>query len=389
MQNNRALVLFVFLFLTAAAICQQTEPRDLSLKAKDGTTLKATFYPAAKSGPGVILLHQCNRDRKAWEPLATALSNSGINVLTLDFRGYGESQGERYLQLTANEQGRWVREVWPGDVDIAFDYLKSQPNVKHDQLGAGGSSCGVNQSIHLAMRHPEVRSLALLSGTTDHAGRKFLASARHLPILMAAAEDDGLTVSEMKWQMTYSPQEQNRFIQYKEGGHGSDLFKPHPDILSNVTDWFGMTLAGKKVNFTAGGPVAPDDNVRYWKMFDEPGGALKAMRMLEQTRKSDPAATIIPEAMVNQIGYERIQENDVAGAIEIFRLNTLQFPKSANAYDSLGDAYLAAGQKELARENAEKAIAALPDDASAATEARRKAIRDSAEQKLKAIAAVK
>jgi tetratricopeptide (TPR) repeat protein len=224
----------------------------------------------------------------------------------------------------------------------------------------------------------------LLSGNTDRAGRKYLTTASKLPLLMAAADDDGLTASQMKWLMTYSPQSTNRFIEYKQGGHGSDLFAPHPDIISNITDWYWMTLAGRKLNFTAGGPVAPDDNVRYWKMLDEPSGVEKAKKMLDDARRSDPAATVIPEAMVNQLGYEHLQEADNEGAIEILKLNVAQFPKSANAYDSLGDAYLAAGQKKLARENAEKAIAALLQDASAATEERRKAIRDSAEQKLKA-----
>jgi len=385
MRLFRLTSLAALLFLCINAFSQQP-PRDVTLKAKDGTSLAATFYPGAKSGPAVILFHQCNRERKVWQPLAAALSRSGINVLTLDFRGYGESQGERYLQLPPNEQGRWVREVWPGDVDVAFDYLKSQPGVKHDQMGAGGASCGVNQSIHLAMRHPEVRSLALLSGNTDRAGRQYLTTAARLPLLMAAADDDGLTASQMKWLMTYSPDDQNRFIEYKKGGHGSDLFAPHPDVISNITDWYWMTLAGRKVKFTAGGPVAPDDNVRYWKMFDEPGGARKATQLLADARKSDPSATVIPEAILNQLGYEHLQEGDNAGAIEILKLNVAQFPKSANAYDSLGDAYLAAGQKELARENAEKAIAALPEDASAATEDRRKAIRQSAEQKLKVTA---
>ena len=385
MRAFRICALLVLLFSCNAALSEQPS-RDITLKAKDGTSLAATFYPAAKAGPAVILFHQCNRDRKAWQPLADALSKSGINVLTMDYRGYGESHGERFVKLPPNEQGRWVREVWPSDVDVAFEYLKSQSGVKADELGAGGASCGVNQSIHLAMRHPEVRSLALLSGNTDRSGRQYLTTATKLPLLMTAADDDGLTASQMKWLMSYSSQKQDRFIEYKEGGHGSDLFTPHPDVISNITDWFWMTLAGRKVNLTAGGPVAADDNLRYWKLFDEPGGAKQVMRLLEEARKHDPPATIVPEAMVNQIGYERLQEGDNEGAIEILKLNVAQFPKSANAYDSLGDAYLAAGQKELAKESAEKAIAALPNDASAATEERRKAIRESAEQKLKVTA---
>ena len=58
----------------------------------------------------------------------------------------------------------------------------------------------------------------------------------------------------------------------------------------------------------------------------------------------------------------------------------MAYPASANTYDSLGDAYLANGQNELALRASEKAIELLAKDA--ADENRKKAIRDSAEQKI-------
>ena len=64
------------------------------------------------------------------------------------------------------------------------------------------------------------------------------------------------------------------------------------------------------------------------------------------------------------------------------KLNVKAYPNSANAHDSLGDAYLADGQKDLARENAKLALEHLAADTTD-TEARRKGIKDSAEQKLK------
>ena len=39
-------------------------------------------------------------------------------------------------------------------------------------------------------------------------------------------------------------------------------------------------------------------------------------------------------------------------------------PNSPNVYDSLADAYLAGGQKDLARHNAQKALDLLPSDTS-------------------------
>jgi hypothetical protein len=58
------------------------------------------------------------------------------------------------------------------------------------------------------------------------------------------------------------------------------------------------------------------------------------------------------------------------------------YPNSANAYDSLSDAFLADGQKDLAKQNATRALDLLTSDRMD-PEQRRNAIRESAEQKLK------
>src|SRR5260370_37630003 len=73
-------------------------PRVVELKAPDGIVLKATYFAAGKPGPGVLLLHQCNRQRKAWDDLAGRLAASGVNVLTMDFRGFGESGGAPFCK---------------------------------------------------------------------------------------------------------------------------------------------------------------------------------------------------------------------------------------------------------------------------------------------------
>ena len=65
------------------------------------------------------------------------------------------------------------------------------------------------------------------------------------------------------------------------------------------------------------------------------------------------------EASVNLMGYEHMQAGDVKGAIEILKLNAYAYPNSPNVYDSLGDAYLADGQGELARQNSNKALVLL------------------------------
>jgi predicted alpha/beta superfamily hydrolase len=64
---------------------------------------------------------------------------------------------------------------------------------------------------------------------------------------------------------------------------------------------------------------------------------------------------VIPEAMLNQIGYQFLRAGNYAQAIEVFRKNVKNHPNAANCYDSLGAAYEKSGALKLAVENYEKA----------------------------------
>jgi tetratricopeptide (TPR) repeat protein len=57
------------------------------------------------------------------------------------------------------------------------------------------------------------------------------------------------------------------------------------------------------------------------------------------------------EEELNTLGYQLLRRGDKKEAIEVFKLNVEAFPQSWNVYDSLGEAYLADGNKELSLEN--------------------------------------
>ena len=379
---RRISLLLALIFCAVAWLAGESPaPRAVELTAADGTKLRATYYSAGKAGPGVMLFHQCNRDRKMWEELAPNLTNLGINVLTLDLRGYGESEGTSAFKLSAEESRKMIVDTWPADVDKAYAYLTAQPEVKKELIGAAGASCGVNQSVQLARRHPQVKSLVLLSGDTNRQGRVFLQNSSQIPIFGAAADDDNGAVEVLQWIVAYSRNPGNQFYRYANGGHGIEMFAPHPELTTLIVNWFDTTL----LKTPGHAPVnaahsVPKQNILV--TIDEPGGAAKASAILADARKRDPNARPFTEGIVNLIGYEHLQEGDKKGAIEIFKLNTVAYPNSPNTYDSLSDAYVADGQSDQAIQNAEKALKVLESD-TAIPEARRKAIRESAEQKLK------
>jgi hypothetical protein len=68
----------------------------------------------------------------------------------------------------------------------------------------------------------------------------------------------------------------------------------------------------------------------------------------------------LSETEMNMLGYEYLQSKKLKEAIEVFKLNVEAFPESFNAHDSLGEAYAAAGEKELAIKNYEKSLQLNP-----------------------------
>lgn len=361
-----------FLLALTGAAQQPPAGKAVDLTATDGVDLKATWF-AGKPGPGVLLLHQCNQTRQAWDDLAARLAAAGFNVLTIDYRGYGESGGPRHDQLSPQELNHTVNQIWPQDTDVAIRYLVSQPGVKRDVIGVGGASCGVNQSIQAARRHPEVKSLVLLSGATDRDGRLFLQKASAPPMFMAAADDDdhGRASVIMGWLYGLSSNPGSMFIRHPTGGHGNEMFAVRKELPEMIVGWFETTLIRTPGKAPASGEHISSAAAKMLASIDEPGGAGKAAQALADA-----------EFIVNLLGYEHLQSGDIQGGIEIFKLNASAYPNSANVYDSLADAYVAEGQNDLALQNARKALELLPSDASLDAQ-RRDAIRQSAEQKIK------
>ncbi len=71
------------------------------------------------------------------------------------------------------------------------------------------------------------------------------------------------------------------------------------------------------------------------------------------------------ESVFNQIGYSLVNKKRLDDAIKIFELNVKMFPKSANVYDSLGEAYFNKGDKKSALINYKKSLEINPNNVGA------------------------
>ena len=75
----------------------------------------------------------------------------------------------------------------------------------------------------------------------------------------------------------------------------------------------------------------------------------------------------VSEGQLNSLGYRLLGNNKLDEAIGIFKFVVSEYPESYNAYDSLGEAYMAAGKKELAIKNYRKSLELNPENENAKT----------------------
>jgi hypothetical protein len=337
-----------------------TVERVVDLKSANGTILKGTYFDAAKPGPGVLLFHQSNRTRKSWDDVARQLAAAGINALTVD-----------------TDPNKTRKQRWPGELDAALEFLVSQAGVNRDVVGIGGAGViGVEDSVETARLHPaEVKSLVLLSGETE--SLDFLRQASQLPELFVVADNDEyppiVEAMELLYVTASSPS--RKFVHYSasheapwlwyepfdigkvpaKGGHGTDMFKVHPELPGIIVDWFVTTLIKTPGH-------APADTVASASVINQiqmPGGVAQVTQQLIETRRKDPDAQLFPEITVSSIGQDHMRAGEPKLAVDVLKLVLLAYPESADANETLAEAYLADAQKELARQHAEKALALL------------------------------
>lgn len=75
----------------------------------------------------------------------------------------------------------------------------------------------------------------------------------------------------------------------------------------------------------------------------------------------DNKSYFLNEREMNIVGYILLRSEKVKDAIAFFQINVDAFPKSSNVYDSLAEAYLADGDKEMARKYYKKSVDVSPD----------------------------
>jgi len=154
-------LLFVLIFGIMLCAAENGNPQNILIQ-RDDVKLHGKMYRAENLGlhPTVLLLNGFPGNETDVLGLGNQLSHAGYNVLTFNYSG------------TYQSEGQWSFENSQSDIQAAFDYLMAPENIQKYQIDTthialGGWSFGGGMALTYAIEHPEVKSVFSIAGT-DH-----------------------------------------------------------------------------------------------------------------------------------------------------------------------------------------------------------------------------
>ncbi|HEX7807297.1 MAG TPA: tetratricopeptide repeat protein, partial [Thermoanaerobaculia bacterium] len=237
-------------------------------------------------------------------------------------------------------------------------------------------ACSANSRLGTALvaNHTDFRAAVFYYGLMEAAPKNDVT-----PVLVARAGLDALTLNDSidRWVAgAVALDAPVTLLTYPEGRHAFDVDQDTVESKRVIE----QTLDFLKHHLTTGPTprIEPMSMSQLQRLVREEGHT-RAIATLESFRKTRPKAYVLEEQALNSLGYSSLQQNKPDAAIAFLELATKLYPNSANAHDSLGDAYEAAGRTADAIASAERALQLVDQ----APPPRRDGIRQRAEAKLK------
>jgi alpha-beta hydrolase superfamily lysophospholipase len=209
--------------------------RPITLSSSGGVTIAGEYFEAAtRPAPSVLLVHMLSRNKGDWGSLPDRIRDAGINALTIDLRGHGQSTG------SAQDLPEMVQ-----DVRAAAQWLLTRPNARGDSIAIVGASLGASLALLAAVAVPQVRALGLMSPSLDYRGlRTDVGLVKRLgarSIWLAASAEDPLALRTQR-DIAAEPSGPREQHVSSAVAHGTVLLDRDPEVARSLVDWLRRSL---------------------------------------------------------------------------------------------------------------------------------------------------
>jgi dienelactone hydrolase len=377
--------------------------------------------PAAKGKfPLVLYAPGLNESWQHANPvMAEVLASHGYVVATVPQLGT-DSEGAN-LQISAIDFETQVR-----DMEHVLEVLRNKPYVDENATAAMGHSVGAAVLLALAMRNAEIDAVIGLDGayTNKRVNDAMKATAYYAPErfyrpLLDLRRADNKQDTSVLDALRYSDKLSVEFSGITHGDFTSfpfiaqilptDIQGRTPEVAAaghrwiiRISLWFldanlrnnesakalikALSKDANENRFTVTmitrlqRPPSPGD------LFEvlQSKGVDSAVRLYREVRDTDPKETLLSERTITALGYEFLENGREQQAVNLFRLLTTINRTSADAFDSLAEAYFEAGDITGMKAASRMVLELLATDGSLDNDTK-ESLRKAAEERLKTL----
>jgi len=242
-------LVFVLTTLIAATTAFAAESKTVTYKSGDETVQGVLYTPAGKGQfPALVVIHEWWGLNDWVKDQASKLADQGYVTLAVDlYRGkVAKTPDEAHEIMRGVPEDRAKR-----DLHAAFEFLKSQADVKKDRIGAIGWCMGGGYSLDVALQEPALAAAVINYGhlATDPDALKKI----NAPILgLFGAQDRGITPDDVhKFEQALRQMGKKIDVKiYDDAGHAfensnnKDGYRATDaaDAWTRTVDFLAMTL---------------------------------------------------------------------------------------------------------------------------------------------------
>ncbi len=195
----------------------EAKPKTISFVTSDGGLIFADLY--GKGDHAVVLAHGAIFNKESWAEQAKHFEKNGLQVLAIDFRGYGKSKAgtqKRALQL---------------DILAAVRYLHAHGAKRVSVVGASmGGGAAARAAVE--SKQGEIDRLVLLAGVPIQQPGKLKGK-----ILFVVSQGDRLKAAVSKQHQ--SAPKPKRLVVLEGKAHAQHIFKSEQssELIDLITQW--------------------------------------------------------------------------------------------------------------------------------------------------------
>ncbi len=224
----------------------------LKIKAStdDEFLLLADYYQGEKHAGGVIVLHDCNNERRAYSAVAKSLAQQGLHTLSVDLRGYGESVSQAYSREAVKRQATdivayqsemaLITANWPDDL-LAMHKFLAKKTDKNKGISVVASGCTTSYAVALAEKI-NLNSMVMITPQMTYSDKERYKNLVDIPSYFITSSHHQNSYTTAQELFTWNGAKRSKLQIFKGTDYNHQLISRKKHLVNDIALWVKSTL---------------------------------------------------------------------------------------------------------------------------------------------------